>query len=73
MSLTFEKVRAGNYVLVEDDSISTTSFFQENWVAYVMNVIPGARDPYSNSLFQVMNVDTYVISIINADTVTRIL
>tara|TARA_Y100001968_G_C19025234_1_gene557106 strand:- start:320 stop:580 length:261 start_codon:yes stop_codon:yes gene_type:complete len=72
-SNVFLNVNTGDYVVIDDDLILGTSLFCDNWVAYVICAIPGARNPVSKSLFQVMNVDTFVISIINADSVVAIL
>ena len=45
-----------------------------NWsIVYIIYSIGGARDSSSNSLFQVINIDTGEVSIINADLVRRIL
>ncbi len=69
----FLQVKTGDYVVVDNWLISENPLFCDNWVGYVICVIPGSRDPFSSSLFQVMNVDTFIIKIINADSVVSIL
>ena len=69
----FLRATPGDYVVIDNALISGASFCTDNWVGYIISAIPGARDPFSNSLFQVMNIDTFTISIINADSVVAIL
>ena len=69
----FLLVKPGDIVVVEDDALVVEGKKIDWWVAYVMYVVGGARDPRSNSLFQVACVDTGVIRTINADVVKGIL
>ncbi len=56
------------------DNNSLLSKKTQNYLVYqVINCIGGARDPKAWTLFQVMDIDTGEITIINADTVERIL
>ena len=43
------------------------------WVGYVIHIVRGARDPFVNSLFQVVDVDTGNIEVINADLVIGVI
>ena len=68
-------VKAGDYVLIRDeillDNIQNEKY--NYWIGQVINCIGGARDSLSWTLFQVANIDNGNITIINADTVERIL
>ena len=70
----FLNVKSGNFVLIKDCKESIDHRIQENfWIGKVINCIGGARKSTSWTLFQVMNIDTGEISIINADTVEKII
>ena len=69
----FLRVRSGDFVLVEGSTKSLGGSDSKWWIAQVLNVVGGARNPSANSLFQVINIDTGNIKYINADLVTRIL
>ena len=57
-------VRAGMTVIVEDSG---------DWrMAHVIWVDGGARNPKVPTLFQVADVDTGVINLVNADLITHI-
>ena len=70
----FLYVKSGDYVAIANqkkliDQRSQATF----WIGKVINCIGGARNPNSWTLFQVINIDTGEISIVNADTVKRII
>ena len=68
-------VRPGDYVAITDekDCEDTKERNKNYWVGKVIDCIGGARNPNSWTLFQVANIDNGEISIINADTVEKIL
>ena len=68
----FLKVVPGDLVVVQDSSLErevSTGW----WLGHVVHSICGARDPSSNSLFQVVDIDTGIVRTINADLVQGIL
>ena len=69
----FLSVRPGDIVVVEEHLRVVGADRADWWVAYVMHIVGGARDPSANSLFQVACVDTGKIRTINADVVKGIL
>ena len=70
----FLTVRPGDYVVIKSEIYYWAPNNEESyWVGEVINCIGGARDPNSWTLFQVINIDSGEISIINADTVENIL
>ena len=69
----FLDVQPGDYVLVEECSQPQREKHLSRWIGQVLISISGARDPSINSLFQVLNIDTGAINIINADLVKGIL
>ena len=72
----FLSVKSGDYVSIkaEENNISSLSTKTNSyWIGQVINCIGGARDPKAWTLFQVMNIDSGEIIIINADTVEMIL
>ncbi len=72
----FLSVKSGDYVAIkaEKNNISPLSKeYESYWFGQVINCIGGARDPNAWTLFQVMNIDSGEIMIINADTVEMIL
>ena len=68
-------VKSGDHVVIRNEkSLSNTKNGRhEYWVGQVINCIGGARNPNSWTLFQVADLDNGEITIINADTVERIL
>tara|TARA_B100000609_G_C16781420_1_gene216829 strand:- start:54 stop:290 length:237 start_codon:yes stop_codon:yes gene_type:complete len=67
-------VQLGDYVAIKSTRISSSSTSEEHyWLGKIIDRIGGARSPRSWTLFQVMDIDTGEISIINADTVEKIL
>ena len=72
----FLSVKSGDYIAIkaeEDNNSSLSKEHQSHWFGQVINCIGGARDPNAWTLFQVMNIDSGEIMIINADTVEMIL
>ena len=72
----FLSVKSGDYVAIKSEKNSSSSLYKEHesyWFGQVINCIGGARDPNAWTLFQVMNIDSGEIMIINADTVEMIL
>ena len=68
-------VKPGDHVVIrsekppENDQNGRDNY----WIGRIINCIGGARNPNSWTLFQVADIDTGEIIIINADTVERIL
>ena len=76
LSPDFLSVKSGDYVAIKTEKSNSSSLSKENeshWFGQVINCIGGARDPNAWTLFQVMNIDSGEIMIINADTVEMIL
>ena len=72
----FLSVKPGDYVVIKaekNNSSSLSKEYESYWFAQVINCIGGARDPNAWTLFQVMNIDSGEVMIINADTVEMIL
>ena len=75
-SPNFLSVKSGDYVAIKaekNNSSSLSKEYENYWFGQVINCIGGARDPSAWTLFQVMNIDSGEITIINADTVEMIL
>ena len=67
-------VRTGDYVVIKKENCENAKEKNKNyWVGQVIDCIGGARNPNSWTLFQVANIDNGKITIINADTVEKIL
>ena len=67
-------VKPGDYIAIKQDTCEDTKEKNKNyWVGQVINCIGGARNPNSWTLFQVANIDSGEITIINADIVDKIL
>ena len=68
---SFLDVRSGDIVCVQDifGDITKSNMF---WIASVLNIVSGAREPSVNSIFQVANIDTGEIIYINANLVKGI-
>ena len=65
----FLSVNPGDYVLVEDDHQKDSTNQIDSWIGIVISVFGSARQPSINSLFQIANIDTGSIKMINADSV----
>ena len=68
-------VRRGDYVAINNEgNYKDTKEKNKNyWIGQVIDCIGGARNPNSWTLFQVANIDSGEITIINADIVEKIL
>jgi len=67
-------VRSGDFVAIKKENCKNTEEKNKNyWVGQVIDCIGGARNPNSWTLFQVANIDNGEITIINADSVEKIL
>ena len=76
LSPDFLSVKSGDYIAIkaeEGNRSSLSKDYKSHWFGQVINCIGGARDPNAWTLFQVMNIDSGEIIIINADTVVMIL
>ena len=76
LSQNFLSVKSGDYVAIkaeENNRSSRSKEYESHWFGQVISCIGGARDPNAWTLFQVMNIDSGEIMIINADTVEMIL
>ncbi len=76
LSPDFLSVKSGDYIVIKAEKSNSSSLSKKNeshWFGQVINCIGGARDPKAWTLFQVMNIDSGEIMIINADTVEMIL
>ena len=72
----FLSVRPGDYVVIKNEETSQDANKKKQydyWIGNVINCIGGARNPKSWTLFQVVNIDSGEIMIINADIVEKIL
>tara|TARA_Y100000589_G_scaffold326129_1_gene365347 strand:- start:793 stop:1056 length:264 start_codon:yes stop_codon:yes gene_type:complete len=72
----FLSVKPGDYIVIkgEGSMISSLSEKSQNyWFGKVIRCIGGARNPKAWTLFQVMNIDSGEVTIINADIVDKIL
>ena len=70
----FLLVRSGDYVVIKNEETCQDKKQQHDyWIGHVINCIGGARNPKSWTLFQVANIDSGEIIIINADIVEKIL
>ena len=68
-------VKPGDHVVIRNEKPPENDQrgLDDYWIGQVINCIGGARNPNSWTLFQVADIDTGEIVIINADTVERIL
>lgn len=69
----FLSVKAGDYVIVRAQQRVAQQSNDEWLMGQVVFCEGGARDPRVNTMFQVSDVDTGVITWINADSVIKIL
>ncbi len=70
----FLSVKLGDYVLVDAAAkADVSSCASDWWIGLVIHIVNGARKVSCNSYFQVINVDTGVVNLINADRVEYIL
>ena len=69
----FLSVESGDFVAIEEFPAFGQATKPSWWIAKVIACFGGARNPSSNSLFQVINIDTGEVKTINADLVKDIL
>ena len=69
MNHEFLSVRSGDFVAVKPFQGKKNDW----WVAQVLNRVGSSLDHRTNTLFQVINVDTGKVKIINADLVIGII
>ena len=62
------EVKAGDIVIVKESEEE-----RDWWAAQVIHTTGGARDQRKNTLLQVVNVDTGVIQVVNADLIYKVL
>ena len=74
-SHVFLFVKPGDHVVIRNEKTAENdkNGRDDYWIGQIINCIGGARNPKSWTLFQVADIDTGEIIIINADTVERIL
>ena len=74
MAHEFLEVQLGDYVAIKNLQRLSSSESEENyWFGKIIDCIGGARNPKSWTLFQVMNIDNGEITIVNADTIEKIM
>ena len=74
MNNSFLSVQIGDYVAIKNThKFSSSSLEGDYWLGKIIDCIGGARNPNSWTLFQVMNIDNGEITIVNADTVEKIM
>jgi hypothetical protein len=69
----FLDVKRGDFVIVQEPQTVAHKQTDEWFMAQVLHIEGGARDPGINSMFQVADVDNGVIKFVNADEVLKIL
>ena len=70
----FLSVQLGDYVAIKNThKFSSSSLEGDYWLGEIIDCIGGARNPNSWTLFQVMNIDNGEITIVNADTIEKIM
>ena len=74
MKNDFLSVQPGDYVAIKNThKFSSSSLEGDYWLGKIIDCIGGARNPNSWTLFQVMNIDNGEITIVNADTIEKIM
>ena len=66
----FLSVQVGDIVIIKSNDNDATERF---WVGQVIHKAGNSLNPNENTIFQIANVDTGIISSINADLVIEIL
>ena len=70
----FLSVQLGDYVAIKNThKFPSSSLEGDYWLGKIIDCIGGARNPNSWTLFQVMNIDNGEITIVNADTIEKIM
>lgn len=65
--------KAGDFVVVKEELSFTTNTIGDWWIGQILYSVCGARSSSSNSIFQIVNIDTGLIEVINADLVIGII
>jgi len=74
MKNDFLSVQVGDYVAIKNThKFLSSSLEGDYWLGKIIDCIGGARNPNSWTLFQVMNIDNGEITIVNADTIEKII
>ena len=70
---TFLSVRPGDHVLIEEGLEIIKQESNYYWIGQIIHCIGCARDPTIPSLFQIINIDTGMIKIVNGNLIKGIL
>ena len=73
VSREFLEMRVGDFVLIQDSPLSSEDLNKDWWIGQIIYIVTSSINSSDNSMFQVVNVDTGCIFIINAASATRIL
>ena len=69
----FLSVRSGDYVLIEESFEMAGQEINDYWIGQIIHSTGCARDPTIPSLFQIINIDTGIIKIVNGNLIKGIL
>ena len=69
----FIKARIGSFVVISNKECVDKMHENDFWIGRILHKTGGAREPAENSLFQILNIDTGEIKIINANLIIKIL
>tara|TARA_Y100001968_G_scaffold254782_1_gene240766 strand:+ start:1002 stop:1298 length:297 start_codon:yes stop_codon:yes gene_type:complete len=69
----FMSAKIGDFVVVKDELPFSMNRTEDWWIGQIVYCVGGARSSSSNSIFQIVNIDTGTIKVINADLVIGIL
>ncbi len=65
----FLLVRSGDFVAISSSEGDLAGW----WIGRVISRVGSSRDPFANTLFQVFDMDTGIVKIVNADRVKGII
>ncbi len=68
----FMSAKVGDLVVVKDELQFSMNTTEDWWIGQILYLVGGARSSSSNSIFQIVNIDTGIIKVINADLVIAI-
>ena len=68
----YQYIRPGDFVVVDEKSSLSSGGVIQWWIARILFVVSGARQTCSNSIFQVVDIDTGHVKYINAEDVTHV-
>ena len=71
--VVFTSAKAGDFVVVKEEISFSANKIENWWVGQILYSVCGARCSSSNSIFQIVNIDTGLIEVINADLVIGII